>query len=370
MTAPVSVWMRGTLVGVTALVLALAFPYPTRAATCLESKHTVAGRKVFGTLACHATAVKRGRPVATRCLERVERRFVEQFGKADAKGGCPTTGNAPNVGDAVDACVSTTLSALGGASPPPPPCVHAKVRAAGAGTADQLGCWAVANPADPLCLVEAEAKLANAFAKAELRAGCTAGGDAAGAGALVDACVDDVREALLTGTPPPPPPPPPSGCAGEESSSVAGIVGAHNAARAAAHPLPVPALEPLCWSAAAADVAQAWARTCTWAHNPNRGALGENLYAVGYPGSVPSSDLAAAAVGAWVEEVADYDYDTNRCSGVCGHYTQVVWRSTRAVGCAIQHCTTGSPFGSRLPNWTIVVCDYDPPGNYSGQRPY
>jgi len=34
-------------------------------------------------------------------------------------------------------------------------------------------------------------------------------------------------------------------------------------------------------------------------------------------------------------------------------------------GCGIKNCTTGSPFGPSFPNWTLVVCNYAPPGNVS-----
>ena len=37
-----------------------------------------------------------------------------------------------------------------------------------------------------------------------------------------------------------------------------------------------------------------------------------------------------------------------------GHFTQVVWRNTKRVGCAL----------SRKDKHVIVVCKYDPPGNY------
>ena len=140
--------------------------------------------------------------------------------------------------------------------------------------------------------------------------------------------------------------------------------------RATASPTPVPPLDPLCWSAPVAAVAQTWANTCTWAHNPGRGFLGENLWAIGYTGSTPPGNPPLDAVSDWASEAADYDYATNTCSGVCGHYTQIVWRSTQDVGCGIKHCTGGSPCGPSFPNWTIVVCDYDPPGNFVGQRPY
>jgi hypothetical protein len=77
-------------------------------------------------------------------------------------------------------------------------------------------------------------------------------------------------------------------------------------------------------------------------------------------------------VRAWADEVADYDYENNSCvtGEQCGHYTQVVWRTTTRVGCATKVCTKNSPFGAQAPTWQYWVCNYDPPGNYQGQRPY
>jgi pathogenesis-related protein 1 len=42
------------------------------------------------------------------------------------------------------------------------------------------------------------------------------------------------------------------------------------------------------------------------------------------------------------------------------HYTQIVWRKTRAVGCAVATAR-------RREVW---VYNYDPPGNVIGYRPY
>ena len=69
-----------------------------------------------------------------------------------------------------------------------------------------------------------------------------------------------------------------------------------------------------------------------------------------------------------VSEQSLYNYAANTCSGACGHYTQMVWRTTTTVGCGFRNCTTGSPF-TGFPNWTVVVCNYNPAGN-NGQRPY
>jgi len=52
----------------------------------------------------------------------------------------------------------------------------------------------------------------------------------------------------------------------------------------------------------------------------------------------------------------------------CGHCTQIIWKATTGVGCAHVSCTTSSPFGSGI--WDYSVCDYTPAGNYVGQRPY
>ena len=136
----------------------------------------------------------------------------------------------------------------------------------------------------------------------------------------------------------------------------------HDDVRASAKPTPSPALPKLTWNAAAASVASAWAAHCDWNHNPSRGNYGENIAAA-------TSPLTPAAVVAmWAAEASNYDYATNGCSGVCGHYTQIVWRDTTSVGCAIQKCTSGSPFGSST--WYFAVCDYAPPGNFVGAKPY
>jgi pathogenesis-related protein 1 len=64
----------------------------------------------------------------------------------------------------------------------------------------------------------------------------------------------------------------------------------------------------------------------------------------------------------WVDEKPNYDYASNSCvGGECLHYTQVVWRNTLRIGAAKVRCNNGG---------TIIVMNYDPPGNYVGQKPY
>src|SRR5581483_9985573 len=174
-------------------------------------------------------------------------------------------------------------------------------------------------------------------------------------------------------------------CGDAEASDLAGISAAHNVVRAGATPAPDPPLPPICYNATIAASAQTYADGCVYEHDLQRLrslGYGENLYAAA--GSI--ADTAARdAVPAWACEATNDDYASNTCSldgcpkaaGVCGPYTQLVWRGTQKVGCGIAHCTTGSPF-AQFPSWTFVVCDYQPPGNVQtcdtqgcvAQKPY
>ena len=182
-----------------------------------------------------------------------------------------------------------------------------------------------------------------------------------------------------TGGPGPTGPSGPSGSTGPTPAQAAWL-DPHNAVRAGTFPgvtvspAPVPALPALGWSASAAAVAQAWADGCAYGHNANRGsdgvARGENI-AASSPGYWPTP---AAVVGSWSSEWTGYVYTSNTCTlpadQSCGHYTQVVWRGTTRVGCAHAACHVNTPFGASFPDWDFYVCDYEPPGNWVGQRPY
>jgi len=115
---------------------------------------------------------------------------------------------------------------------------------------------------------------------------------------------------------------------------------------------------PLRWSSDLADAAQDWAdrlvATGQFGHRPDD-PYGENLYEITGGSASPKQ-----VVDAWADEARDYDVATNTCRGVCGHFTQIVWRSTREVGCGV----VGNE--SR----EVWVCEYDPPGNVVGYRPF
>ena len=115
---------------------------------------------------------------------------------------------------------------------------------------------------------------------------------------------------------------------GRSPASIAqAMLDAHNAIRARV------GVPPLVWSDQLARVAQDWANhliaTGSFGHRPNN-QYGENAYTIS--GSTTSP---AQVVGYWAGEARGYDVRSNTCSGVCGHYTQIVWGTTRAVGCAV-----------------------------------
>ncbi|CAH8262207.1 unnamed protein product [Arabidopsis lyrata] len=114
---------------------------------------------------------------------------------------------------------------------------------------------------------------------------------------------------------------------------------------------------PIQWDEGVAAYARSYAEKlkgdCRLVHSG--GPYGENL-----AGS--SGDFSGvAAVNLWVNEKANYNYNSNTCNGVCGHYTQVVWRNSVRLGCAKVRCNNGG---------TIISCNYNPRGNYANQKPY
>ena len=141
----------------------------------------------------------------------------------------------------------------------------------------------------------------------------------------------------------------------------------HNCARKTVSPIATPPIQPLIWSTTVANQAAVLANACVFQHGDVNG-YGQNIYAAA-GGSPPSLSDAATD---WASEFANYNYAANTCAAgeTCGHYTQIVWSNTQQLGCALTNCTSNSPFGSSYPSWTFIVCDYSPPGNYIGQRPY
>lgn len=144
------------------------------------------------------------------------------------------------------------------------------------------------------------------------------------------------------------------GCVGESLQ----FLYTHNMVRAYKWELP------LMWDSDLENYARWWAgqrkSDCKAQHSfPEYGfKLGENIY-----WGSGSTWTPVDAVNAWADEEKYYTYSTNTCQAgqICGHYTQIVWRNTRRIGCARVVCDSGDVF---------MTCNYDPVGNYVGQRPY
>ncbi|MEM1308902.1 MAG: CAP domain-containing protein, partial [Cyanobacteria bacterium P01_H01_bin.153] len=124
------------------------------------------------------------------------------------------------------------------------------------------------------------------------------------------------------------------------AAGIAQMLAAHNAARQEV------GVADLTWSADLAAYAQEWANQLMQAGGTlrHRSAADRAQYSVGENLSGSQSSAAGGAmqhpsrvVAAWVTEKADYDYASNSCASgkVCGHYTQIVWRETTAVGCGV-----------------------------------
>ena len=136
---------------------------------------------------------------------------------------------------------------------------------------------------------------------------------------------------------------------------------AHNRERSAL------GLEPLSWNDELQASAQLWAdhlaENGLFEHAPERGTnpQGENLWA-GTPGYYSVDQM----VGAWAAERKYFRraaFPHNSVTGDIrdvGHYTQLVWRETHQLGCAIAHGKAEDVF----------VCRYSEPGNYIGETPY
>jgi len=131
----------------------------------------------------------------------------------------------------------------------------------------------------------------------------------------------------------------------------------------------------LSYSTELAVSAQAWAdhlkqtNQCKMRHSSPEGRYGENLFwasaMIWDDGRRELQKVSSAdPVDSWGSEKLDYNYASNSCKPgkMCGHYTQMVWKTSARVGCAMAVCED-----SREQVW---VCQYQPAGNIVGSKPY
>ena len=153
-----------------------------------------------------------------------------------------------------------------------------------------------------------------------------------------------------------------TGNTGLHTNVDARLLAAHNRERSTL------GIAPLAWDARLAADARAYAaqlaRTNSFGHSEqdDDAPVGENLFAgtTGYY-------APEAMVGAWVEEKKHYKpgiFPNNSRTGNLedvGHYTQLMWRDTRSVGCAVV---------AGRQDLEYLVCRYTRVGNVEGERPF
>jgi len=61
-------------------------------------------------------------------------------------------------------------------------------------------------------------------------------------------------------------------------------------------------------------------------------------------------------INAWANEAKDYDYSNPVFSDITGHFTQLVWRNTSDIGCAMVDCAPGTIFSAvRIPRSLLPI---------------
>uniref|UniRef100_A0A0A0LDA7 SCP domain-containing protein n=1 Tax=Cucumis sativus TaxID=3659 RepID=A0A0A0LDA7_CUCSA len=128
---------------------------------------------------------------------------------------------------------------------------------------------------------------------------------------------------------------------------------AHNKFRSAFH------IQPLTWDRNLTRFARRWgeqrAADCRMIHS--YGPYGENMFWGKLEHWTPTE-----VVNSWAGEDKHYNLDTNECADgqTCGHYTQIIWKESLRLGCVRVNCDNGG---------LLVICEYDPPGNYVNEKP-
>jgi uncharacterized protein YkwD len=172
-----------------------------------------------------------------------------------------------------------------------------------------------------------------------------------------------------TETPPPAAQAPPPAAASQVSNTTGGmsadwansILAVHNSERAAVKSFCACSVEPLAWDNDLAASAQTWAE-----HVSQTGVLAHSGPGENIAGFFTDPTEPTGGTSLWVAEKQNWHGGvlTNENWYQTGHYTQMVWSNTGWVGCG-----AAPPGAGGLP-YSILVCQYLPPGNYIGQAPY
>ncbi|CAH1407288.1 unnamed protein product [Nezara viridula] len=121
------------------------------------------------------------------------------------------------------------------------------------------------------------------------------------------------------------------------------------------------------WSEVLSRKAQQWADGCVFIHDPDLMLggehIGQNLAQESSSKDVLSVPDLVGMMNSWFSEVYKFGYN-GTFTFDSGHYSQVIWGSTKYVGCGIIYYFKANEY------YSYFVCDYLPPGNWIGLKPY
>ncbi|KAL8827092.1 MAG: hypothetical protein Q9170_007155 [Blastenia crenularia] len=216
--------------------------------------------------------------------------------------------------------------------------------------------------------------------------------------APVPASSSPVEQPKSTSTPPPPPPATTTPATSSGSSNAPtgyvdnldttsdvykALVLTHHNVHRSNH-----SADDLVWDDTLASYAAQTAKTCVWGHDlsPGGGGYGQNIAA----GTQANNISAILSNGFYNDEMMlfpSYGSDSPDMSNFekWGHFSQMLWQSTKKVGCYTYTCSpagappldcnpsTGQSYlkntgcGNGGMNAIFTVCNYSPPGNYAGE---
>jgi hypothetical protein len=121
-----------------------------------------------------------------------------------------------------------------------------------------------------------------------------------------------------------------------------------------------------------ASIAAQIAASCVYAHDTSTGGggYGQNIGA-GADQSGVAAMINNEMYNDEIEFYPSYGVEPDMSNfEKWGHYSQIVWKSTTGVGCAVQYCPNGlaNTGGNVSPYFT--VCNYSPPGMFLALVPF
>ncbi|KAF9102406.1 hypothetical protein BGX27_010995 [Mortierella sp. AM989] len=135
----------------------------------------------------------------------------------------------------------------------------------------------------------------------------------------------------------------------------ADTLASHNSARAEY------SAEPLTWDRRLYRSSLRYARQCIFRDSGIK-KYGENT------GSVfKLNDTVSDAVTGWMRMMDLYEWERPEMPQGAQPFTQIVWKSTKSVGCAEVICPAEASNGLYDRPMKRIVCHYSPPGNIIGQ---